>query len=179
MKIRVRYDKEDWEKFQAFLVKDVRRTTKTWWDSAWFNFISWFVIAFLFLTVFQTMTEFSWPSAGITGLLFTYIYVQFVLNGIRYKRDYAPSEHGTFIGEHVFNFSDDTIQSSGKGYEASHSWDVVKRVERTSDAIYVFIDTAYAYIFPAAKLADPDNFYHYVSQKADGSGNSDGGIKNE
>ncbi|UHQ53848.1 MULTISPECIES: YcxB family protein [Microbulbifer] len=160
-----RYQREDWEKFQSFLEKDLCRSTKMWHERPWFNVTLWFIIALVFLTFFQDGSEFSWPTAGIVGFFFILIFTQVILAGLKLKKLCAPSEEGMFIGEHRFKFDEEGIHSQGKGYSATHNWSVVKRAVKTDGAIYLFLDNAYAYIFPLSQLEDPGKFYDYVDSK--------------
>ncbi|RBP48813.1 YcxB family protein [Arenicella xantha] len=160
-----KYEKEDWQKFQSYLETDLCRSKKMWHESVWFNLISWFVIAIVFFTFFQSKSEFSWATAGIVSFFFVSIYAQLVLTGIKFKKLCAPSEKGSFIGEHRFRFNESSIQSEGLGYTATHDWSVVKRVAKTNDAIYLFLDNAVAYIFPLSQIEDSGQFYEYINTK--------------
>ena len=160
-----KYEKEDWVKFQSFLEKDLCNSTKLWYEKLWFNFILWFVIAVVFFTFFQSSQEFSWATAGIVSFFFIFIFAQIILNGIKFKGLCAPSENGSFIGEHRFKFDDEAIHTEGNGYKASHDWRVVKRINKTDEAIYLFLDNAYAYIFPLSQIADVDSFYSYINSR--------------
>ncbi|WP_075186168.1 YcxB family protein [Teredinibacter haidensis] len=160
-----RYEKEDWKKFQSYLEKDLCKSKKMWYETLWFNFVSWFGIAIVFFSFFQSKSEFSWATAGIVSFFFVFIYAQLILTGIKFKKLCAPSDKGSFIGEHRFKFDESAIHSEGSGYTAKHNWSVIKRVAKTNDAIYLFLDNAYAYIFPVSQIEDPDKFYEYVSAK--------------
>ena len=72
---------------------------------------------------------------------------------------------GIFCGNHVFEFNDRGIVSSGKGYKSEYSWDIVKRLDRKNGYIYIYLDTAYSFIFPEKKLDDPDKFYYFLAEK--------------
>ena len=136
-----------------------------WHENLWFNLFAWLVIATVFLLFFQSESEFSWATAGIVSFFFIFIYAHLALKGIQFKNLCAPSNDGSFIGEHRFKFDESGIHSKGAGYAATHNWSVVKKVVKTSDAIYLFLDNANAYIFPVAQLEDLDKFYEYVSAK--------------
>lgn len=165
MELILRYEKDDWKNFQSFLEKDLLKSTKMWYDRAWFNVALWFVIAFAFFTISENVSEFDWITAGIVSFSFIFIYAQLLLTGLKFKKLCAPSENGSFLGEHRFRFDENAIHSEGKGYKANHNWSVVKRIARTNDAIYIFLDSAYAYIFPLSKIEDPEQLYDYASSK--------------
>ena len=161
-----KYQKEDWQIFQSYLEKDLCKSTKMWYESSWFNMVLWFIIALVFFTFFQVTSEFSWPTAGIVSFFFVFIFGQLVLNGLKFKKLCSPSKEGTFIGEHRFKFDEEGIHSEGDGYRAIHNWSVVKRVVKTDKAMYLFLDSALAYIFPLSQLEDPEKFYEYIGLKA-------------
>ena len=111
----VRYEKEDWKKFQSFLEKDLRKSTKMWYERIWFNFILWFVIALVFFTFFQSRSEFNWATVGIVRFFFIFIFAQVILTGLKFKKLCVPSKDGSFIGEYRFKIDDEAIHSEGKG----------------------------------------------------------------
>jgi hypothetical protein len=163
MEVLLKYTKDDWKIFQSFLQKDLCKSTTMWYERAWVNVILWFTIAVVFLTFFQSTSEFSWPTASIVVFFFIFLFTQVILSGIKLKKLSAPSNEGIFIGEHCFKFDEKGVHSRGKGYSASHSWSVVKRAVKTDVAIYLFLDNAY--IFPSSQLEDPDKFYEYVGSQ--------------
>lgn len=165
MEILVNLDIKDWTAYQAHLEKSLSVRNKPWFDGFWFNLISWFVMSTVFFTFFQSSDEFNWSTAGIVTCLFVFIYIQSFFRGIKIKRAFEPLPDGSFCGRHKFNFDDSGICSEGDGYHAEHKWSLVQRVERTNSAIYIFIDSTLAFIFPISKLENPDDFYDYVSSK--------------
>lgn len=162
-----RYEKEDWKKFQSYMEKYACKSNKMWFESLWFNFFSWLVIGFVFFSFFQSKKVFDWPTAGIVAFFFILVYAQLILSGMKVRRLCAPSEGGLFIGEHRFKFDENCIYSEGSGYTATHNWSVVKRIIKTDEAIYLFLDNAYAYIFPLSQIEDFDCFYTYICAHID------------
>ena len=165
MKQVITYSKGDWEKFYAYLEKDLCLSTKMWYEALWFKTILWLIVVSVFFVFFQSNREFSWPTASIVAFIFLSIFGQAVLGGIKFKSLCAPREDGTFIGEHRFTFDDESILSEGKGYRATYDWSVVKRIAQTDGAIYLFLDNANAFIFPWSQLENPETFYSYLSSQ--------------
>ena len=165
MEISVKLDIQDWKTYQTYLEKNLSARNKPWLDSLWFNLVSWFVISLVFFTFIQGTDEFNWTTAGVVSLFFIFIYVQLILSGVKIKRAFEPLPEGSFCGRHTFHFNDNGIHSEGKGYHGEHSWSLVQRIERTNDAIYIFMDSALAFIFPLCQLEDPEGFYEFVSSK--------------
>lgn len=165
MELNINYEKEDWKDFQSFLEKYLCKEAKAWYDSFWFNMAVWFVIAFVFFTFFKSGVEFSWATAGIVSFFFVFIYMKMILVAKKYKKAFEPLSGGVFIGKHDFVFGDDGFSSKGNGYNGFHNWGLIKKIENTEKAIYLFIDSAYAFIFPKSKLNDPDEFHRFVLSK--------------
>jgi len=165
MEILVNLGIQDWKNYQAYLEKDISSRKKLWFDSFWFNLISWFVIAIVFFTFIQGTDEFNWSTAGVVAFFFIFIYIQLILSSIKFKKGFEPLQSGSFCGRHAFRFDDDGIYSEGEGYHGTHKWSLVQRIERTNDAIYIFIDSALAFILPVSQLENPDEFYEFILNK--------------
>ncbi|MEW8587059.1 MAG: YcxB family protein [Candidatus Thiodiazotropha sp.] len=156
----------DWYKFQSYLEKEIpRRTAKSWMNGFWFNLVLWGVIAFFFMAIFQNTGDFHWPTAGVASAFFILMFILFIFNLTKFKKAYAPSENGVFVGEHRFVFDEEGIKSQGQGYKAMHSWSLVQRIERSNGMIFIFMDSAYAYVFPESKLKNPEEFYKYINEQ--------------
>jgi hypothetical protein len=165
MEITVDLGIQDWKKYQAYIEKNISSKTKMWFDSSWFNTILWFVIAIVFFTFIQGTDKFNWPTAGIVTFFFVFIYIQLLFSGIKFKKGFEPLEGGSFCRRHIFKFDDNGIHSEGDDYQCSQRWSLVQRIERTDEAIYIFIDSAMAYIFPTQQLENPDEFYEFILNK--------------
>ena len=165
MEITIKLEREDWNLFQSQLEKELPKTVKSWTNSFWFNIVLWAVIAFTIMSVFESKGRFHWPTAGVVSAFFILLIALFFINLSKVKKAYAPSEDGVFIGEHTFIFDSDGIKSTGRGYTGDHSWSLVKRIERVNGMILVYLDTAFAYVFPESKLDNPDEFYAYINEQ--------------
>jgi len=165
MEIQITLQKEDWKQYQGYIEKELPKHLKTWMDSTWINMLIWMVIAFVFMSIFNQHSTFHWPTAISVGVFFIIIWALFIFNMFKVRRAFEPSEQGTFCGSHQFSFDDHGISSEGMGYKGTHSWEVVKKIERAQGLIMIYLDTAYAYVFPESKLNDPDGFYKYISER--------------
>jgi len=162
MEITITLDVEDWKKFQSYLEKELPKKVKSWTDNTWFIIILWTTVVFVSMALFQYVGELHWPTAGVVAFFFVLLIAQFVFNLVKFRKAFAPSETGAYVGEHHFRFDEEGIKTRGDGYEAIHRWPLVQRIERADGAIYIFLDTAFAYIFNEAKLGDPESFYNYI-----------------
>jgi len=153
MKINITYDVEDWKIYQKHIEKTFQRNKpKDWYDSYWFNLISWFALAFTFLYVFQLKQNFEWHTAAIVSIFFIYLGVQVLLAMNKMKRFYEPLPDGSFCGKHTFTFDEDGIQIESSNYQGRQDWLAVKKVEESDSGIFIYIDSVFAYVFPQLKI---------------------------
>ncbi|MCP4551300.1 MAG: YcxB family protein [Bacteroidetes bacterium] len=165
MNISIKLEVKDWYQFQSYLEKEIPKTMKSWTNSFWFNLVLWAVLGFVFMLIFQNTGKVHWPTVGVVSTFFILMFALFVFNLYKYKRACAPSKSGVFIGEHRFIFDEEGIKAQGQGYESSHNWTLVQRIERANGIIIIFLDTAYAYIFPESKLENPEQLYNYINEQ--------------
>ncbi|WP_299948240.1 YcxB family protein [uncultured Microbulbifer sp.] len=165
MEIQITLQKEDWKQYQSYIEKELPKHLKTWMDSPWINMLIWMVIAFVFLSIFNRHSTFHWFTAISVSVFFILISTLFIFNMFKIRRAFEPSDQGTFCGSHKFTFDDSGINSEGRGYKGTQSWEIVKKIERAQGMIMIYLDTTYAYVFPESKLEDPDGFYKYISER--------------
>jgi len=165
MEVQITLQREDWSTYQSYITKALPRKYRTWMDSFWANTAILTIFAIVFMLIFRRHNNFHWPTAISTGIFFSLLVALFFFNLYKIRKAFVPQENGIFCGTHKFTFSDEGIASEGKGYVGHHSWEIVHRIEREQGMILIYLDTAYAYVFPESKLADPDGFYRYVSER--------------
>ncbi len=165
MEIHINLTKLDWSKFQTHVEKELPKKYKTWRESIWFNFLVWFFLGIIFMVIFNQFSTFQWQTAVFVAMIFFLIFLVFILNLRKLRKSFEPLDNGVLCGSHVFKFTDNGIESKGKGYNGHHSWDIVKKIERASGMVLIYLDTAYAFIFPESELDDPEEFYSYVTKK--------------
>jgi hypothetical protein len=164
MEVNITYEKEDWFKFQRYLEKELLRSKRATWDKVFVNLISWALIGAIGMFAFRLIEYFHWPTAGFVCAFAVIIFLLFIRDLNKMKSAFAPSESGSFIGDHKFVFTELGIESTGAGYNAFHAWSAVKQIVRKNGLIMLFLDTAYAYIYPEDKLDNPDALYNYVKE---------------
>lgn len=162
MELSINLDKNDWIKYQTYLQKKLQKETAAVTGSFWFNLLFWAAFAFLIMLFFPAGQQFHWPTAITTAVFFLLIIILFLFNLGKLNRAFVPSEEGIFTGEHQFIIDELGISSKGSNYEARHVWPGVLRIERTGGMIMVFLDTAYAFVFPEHKMNDPDAVYQQI-----------------
>lgn len=164
MELEIQYELSDWKDFQSYFQKKIYRESKAWWESAWVNFILWFIVASVFFVFFQSGATFSWPTAAISAFVLIYFFALMVLSGIKAKRACQPIEGGSFLSPHKFVITDDGIITAGECCESSHKWPGVLRVEKTEKAIYLFVDSINALIFPLSKVPNPEELETIINK---------------
>ncbi len=165
MEIKLNLRKEDWMLFQAHVEKELPKQIKTWMDSFWASLVIWIVVVTISMTLFQYSGEAHWPTAIGTAIFFILIFVSVFANMFKMRKAFEPLEDGVFCGDHTFTFSGEGIASEGRGYKGHHSWEIVKQIERTPEMILIYLDKAYAYVFPVSRLDSPDEFFKYISEQ--------------
>lgn len=161
----MKLDTDDWYKFQSYLQTEIPKSADTGISSSSFNILLWLTITFIFMAIFQNLATVHWPTAGLISALFIGVIGYWFHSCNNIKKAFAPTESGTFLGEHQFLINEEGIASSGRGYELKHTWPAVQRVERRKGLIVVFTDAAYGYVFPESKLENPDELYHFITEQ--------------
>ena len=167
MEITINLDREDWKNYQKYIDRELPKSVKSTFKSFLSNLVLWFFLALGFMFVFQHVGAFDWPTAITVGVVFLIFFALFIINMLKIKKAYEPSEKGVFVGKHKFIFNEEGIVSSGNGYEGNHSWQIIKKIVRSDGMIILFLDTAFAFIFPEKKLDNPDELYRYIEEKFD------------
>lgn len=157
MELHIKYEISDWKEYQSHLERKFCKDTKAWWESMWVNIILWFIIAAVFFAYFQSNTKFSWHTAGIVSFALITFFAIMISNSIKFKRLCQPSESGAFLASHKFVVNDEGISCSGEFYDSLHKWSAIKNYENTDKAIYLYIDSVNAFIFPKHKVKDHES----------------------
>lgn len=164
MELEIEYELSDWKTFQEFVEKRVCKESKAWWDSIWVKSLLWFMLAFVFFMFFQSDAGFEWPTAAIVAFVLLYFFALTILDGVKAKRACQPADGGAFLRRHKFIINDEGITTTGTDYEAKHSWAIIQRFEKTEKAIYLFIDSVHAFIFPLSKVESPEELLAVINK---------------
>lgn len=156
MIIKISLTKQDWLFFNKYLQKKKQKETKSFSNSFIGNLLIFFVIGLA--AMFFLDGQFHLPTAAATCLIFVMIVLQYSLNISKLRKALMPSESGVFVGQHAFEFGEEGISCSGKGYKSFHEWSIVKYLVFEEEYIMIFFDTAYAYIFPVNQIENLEEF---------------------
>lgn len=105
------------------------------------------------------------PTAIVFISLFVLLGAGLWRHAFKARNAFDPSDKGMFLGEYKYTFNEAGFESEGKGYKSQMSWSLVIEIARLKGMIFIFIDTANAFIFPEAQLENPDEFYQYVTEQ--------------
>jgi len=163
MEFTIQLDRDDWKKYQSYLQKEFQKGASALPGSFWLNALLIGVMVFVIMFLFPQREEFHWHTAAVVAVFFILTFALFLLNLVQMNKAFEPSDEGIFIGEHHFRFDEDGIHSRGDHYEGRHDWSSVMKVDRPDGMILVFMDSAYAFLFPEQKLDNPDEVYHCIT----------------
>jgi hypothetical protein len=164
MEINIIYEKKDRLIFQGYIEKALMSKGRASWGEVLGDLFVWAFVGVVGVFVYSQFNQFHWPTAGYVFTFGIVIFGLFMRDMNKKKHRFAPTESGVFIGTHKFEFTKQGIKSNGTGYNSFHTWAVVKKIVRENGLIMLFLDTAFAYIFPENKLDNPDGIYNYIKE---------------
>ena len=150
----------DWRLYTRYLQKRAsQRVTKLSNKRSLLLFSALFVVT---LWTFLHVDYVHMPSIVAACAVSITFFTILIINMFRMAKDYEPAEDGIFVGEKHYVLNEQGIATKSEGYKGVCEWSCVKSVERNSGLIMVFLDSAYAYLFPEAQLDASDEVYEYV-----------------
>lgn len=159
MEFELKLEKADWHVFNTYLCKRLSLKNKTLFDNFFFSVFIWMIIGFVIIIILKMFGGFHWPTAAVTSLVFVFVYLIIFYKNKKIQTAFEPMDNGSFCRAHIYKFSEEGI-STGDG---TISWDMILKIERAQGMIMLYMDTAFALIFPEHKLEHPDKFYEYIS----------------
>jgi hypothetical protein len=168
MKFTVNLSQQDWVAYNQHLIKNLPKTHKTWLDNQYLMIALWFFLGLAVMFIFDLSKNFNPQTAFAVSLFFVVLIAEILLNTHLKRKVFYPNPKGGFVGEHHFTFDEFGIQTSGNGYHAHHAWKLVQKIERIDNGkqkhILLYLDTAYAFIFPENQLENAENFHNIIQQ---------------
>lgn len=121
------------------------------------NMILWFVLAVIFMTVFQIksipFSSFHWQSSLITTAPFVIFISAFLFNIKKFKRLSIPKENGLMLGNKTIEFRSEGINEINSFGHCFYKWEIVESLEENKDDIYIFVDKVLALIIPSESFS--------------------------
>lgn len=102
-----------------------------------------------------------------SSILFVSIYIFMIYRGLN-KTKNIPDKNGSILGQKVMEFSLDKISYKTTNSEGSSDWTTIKKLEESSKAFYLYMDTNLAMVVPKRVFKDKseeDAFKSLVVQK--------------
>lgn len=161
MKIAIKLEKEHWRAFNSYLCKKLAENNKTVFDNFLVNIIIWMVLGFSILFTLKMFGGIHWPTALLTSLVFVFIGLVLFYKNRAFQKAFEPMDNGSFCAEHSYQFLETGILTE----DGAIPWSKIILVERAQGMILLYLDTAFALIFPEDKLEHPDEFYDLVIAK--------------
>ena len=159
MELKLKLEKEDWLAFNRYLCKKIAAKNKTVFDNFFINIFLWMIIGFAIIFTAKQFGGFHWPTAVITSIVFLLFYFVLFIKQKKLQAAIEPMENGSFCRELEYKISEEGITTR----DGTISWDLILHIERAQGMIMLYLDSAFALIFPEQKLEDPDKFYECVS----------------
>lgn len=159
MEFKLELGKEDWRAFNGYLCKKVSAKNKTIFDNFFINVSVWMIIGFVIIFTTKQYGGFHWPTAAVTSIVFIFLYLVIFIKHKKLQAALEPMDNGSFCRELTYKISQEGISTE----DGTISWDLILRIERAQGMIMLYLDTAFALIFPEQKLEHPDKFYDYIS----------------
>lgn len=157
MKLTIDISRQDYVDFNKFhfIKTKLKRTVITG------------VLTVFILQVFFNHEQFDLTATIVSSIFCVLVYV-FVINMSLNKTKSIPDNDGTILGQKEFEFSEDKIIYKTENSEGSSAWTTIKKLEESSKAFYLYVDTNMAILVPKRVFkdkSDEDAFKTLVNQK--------------
>lgn len=121
----------------------------------------------IILQLFLNREQFKLTATIISSVGCVLAYV-FVVNRSLNNTKNIPDNDGTILGQREMEFAEDKIIYKTANYEGSSDWTTIKKLEESSKAFYLYIDTNIAMLVPKRVFKDKseeETFKTLVRQK--------------
>ncbi len=149
-----RQDYADYNKFH-FVKTKLKRTVITG------------VLTVFILQVFLNLDQFDLTATIVSSIVSVLVYV-FIINMSLNKTKSIPDNDGTILGQKELEFFEDKINYKTVNSEGSNAWTTIKKLEESSKAFYLYMDTNMAMLVPKRFFkdkSDEEAFKTLVRQK--------------
>lgn len=149
-----RQDYADFNKFH-FLKTKLKRTVITG------------VLTVVLLQFFLNREQFDLTATIISSIVCVLFYF-FAINRSLIKTKNVPENNGTILGQKEIEFTEDKIIYKTANSEGSCAWSTIKKLEESSKAFYLYMDSNLAILLPKRVFKDfseEETFKKLVRQK--------------
>ena len=149
--------KQNYLDYSDFAVKRLLKSETKKGSGFLKNMILWFVLAVIFMTVFQIksipFSSFHWQSALITATPLVIFIFAFLFNINKFKRLAIPKEDGLMLGNKTIEFQSEGINEINSFGHCFYKWEIVDALEENKGNIYIFVDKVLALIIPSESFS--------------------------
>lgn len=149
-----RQDYADFNKFHFFKTK-LKRTVITG------------ALTVIILQLFLNREQFNLTATIVSSIVCVLVYV-FAISRSLNKTKSIPDNDGTILGQKEMEFAEDKIIYKTANSEGSSDWTTIKKLEESSNAFYLYMDTNMAMLVPKRVFkdkSDEETFKILVRQK--------------
>lgn len=151
MLVTFRIQKDEYKKFTKFALKRASGN-KSEKKSFLANFVIWFLVAIIFMFIFQAVGkkdfEFDISTAFIVLLPILVGVSVYFSEMLKLQKNTLPKEDGFLLSESTIEIKDDGLYASKDCATSFFSWKAVESMSVNDGDYYLFLDNMYAIIIP-------------------------------
>ena len=157
MKLTIDISRQDYADFNKFhfIKTKLKRTVITG------------VLTIIILQLFLNREQFNLTATIFSSVVCVLVYL-FAINRSLKKTKSIPNNDGTILGQKELEFSKDKIIYKTANSEGKSAWTTIKKLEESSKAFYLYMDTNMAMLVPKRVFKDKseeETFKTLVRQK--------------
>jgi len=125
------------------------------------------ILSVIFLQLLLNLEQFELTATIISSVAFVLLYVFGIYRSLNKTRS-IPENDGTILGQKTIEFAEDKIAYKTSNSEGSYNWSTIKKLEESSKAFYLYMDTNVAMLVPKRVFKnklDEEKFKTLVGQK--------------
>ncbi len=151
MLVSFRLEQEEYKNFTKFALKQAsgKKNEK---KSFLVNFVIWFLVAIVFMSIFQTIgkTDFNFDlSTAIIVILPILVGIGVYFYEMqKVQKNTLPKTDGFLLSESTIELRDDGIHATKEYATSFFNWKSVESVSENNGDFYLFLDNVYAIIIP-------------------------------
>ena len=151
MLISFRLEQEEYKNFTNFALKRASGN-KSEKKSFLVNFVIWFLVAIVFMFIFQTIgkSDFNFDlSTAIIVLLPVLVGVSVYFYEMqKIQKNILPKVDGFLLSESTIEIREDGLHASKEHATSFFNWNSIESVSENNGDFYLFLDNIYAIIIP-------------------------------
>ncbi|MDO8683103.1 MAG: YcxB family protein [Armatimonadota bacterium] len=157
MKVKYRFEQDDWVAYIEHYYAEYMRQTFIFWTTSISSIIA--VLIFLIWLVDKFNIGY-FVSLGAIIPLWIIIYPRLQRKRIREFaiQSFDKGKNRLVIGEHNLELTEDYLKACFLGYEAKFDWIIVEKIIENKDYLFIHIFADSAIIVPRNRMENPEQF---------------------